>query len=338
MYILIVDWKLENEFFLEREFKERKIEYKIFGIKNYSGKDRKSKIGSLNLYLKYFRLAYTAICNSEKNDTIICWNFTTSITCGYLCKILLKKRTILALNIIAHPTSFGKEILRKIFFYPVVSMRRYFLTVNSSIYIGDYSERFKINKQKFFELKDAIHYTQSIEAGNDEGYVFTGGEAQRDWETLFKACNKLPEINFVCIARKKNFDQTLIIPQNVRLLFDTDQDTFNEFLSKSKMVVLPLKSKLPCGLIILLQSALNKKAIIATRTPSIENYIRSGENGYLVEIENSGNLAENIKTLYYNKELQVHFASNLFDFVSHHHSPKQYTTRLIDIIENIELN
>lgn len=332
MYILIVDWKLENEFFLEREFKERKIDYKIFGIQNYLIDDRKSKIGSLKLYLKYFKLAYTAIKHSEKNDVIICWNFTTSLTCGYLCRILRENRIILALNIIAHPVGKLKEIVRKIFFMPIVSMKRYFLTVNSSMYINNYAKRFNIANNKFFVLSDAIHSPEKITVNVDEGYVFTGGEAQRDWETLFNACNKLPEIKFVCIARKKNFDHTLNVPRNVKLLFDTDQVTFNEFIRKSKMVVLPLKSKLPCGLIILLQAAMMRKPIVATQTPSVENYITSGRNGYLVELGNSEDLAEKINNLYFHKELQLKFTTQLFDFVSEHHSPKQYTDRLIEIL------
>lgn len=338
MYILIVDWRLENDFFLESEFIKRNIPFKIFGIPDYDIKDRESKIGSIKLYLKYFKLAYTAIKNSKKNDTIICWNFTTSITCGYLCKILFKKRNILALNIIAHKTTRIKENLRKIIFSPVVSMNRYFLTVNSSEYIKSYSERFNIHSNKFFELKDAVHNFREPENITNEEYIFTGGEAQRDWETLFKVCQKLTEIKFICIARKKNFDQTLIIPPNVKLMFDTDQITFDDFLCKSKLVVLPLKSKLPCGLIILLQSALNMKPIISTQTPSIENYIISGENGLLYAMGDSEELLEKIKTLYYNNDLQLKFSKRLFDFVYSHHSPSQYASRLNEILLKIELN
>lgn len=338
MNILIVDWKLENEFFLENELRQKNIEYKIFGIPNYTIEDRKSKIGSLKLYFKYFKLAYTAIKNSEKNDVIICWNFTTSLACGYLCRILHKRRIILALNIIAHQVGKLKEIARKIFFSPVVSMKRYFLTVNSSIYINSYSERFNISTEKFFVLNDAIHTHEDTLQNTDEGYVFTGGEAQRDWDTFFSTCNKLPEINFVCIARKKNYDQTLITPKNVKLLFDTDQDIFNEYMKKSRMVVLPLKSRLPCGLIILLQAAMMKKPIIATQTPSIENYITNGENGYLVELGNSDDLAEKIKDLYFNEELQFRFTTQLFEFVHKNHSPKQYTKNLLEIIAAIKLN
>lgn len=45
------------------------------------------------------------------------------------------------------------------------------------------------------------------------GNVFCGGEAMRDWKTLFKAALLLPDTKFVAIARKKYFDNKLIIPE-----------------------------------------------------------------------------------------------------------------------------
>lgn len=335
LYIL-VDWKNSERFFLEEELSSMGAECQVYDIPNYSMKDRTKRLRIFFLYFKYIQLAYRAIRYSKENDILICWNFTTSIAVGYLCKILNKRRIIIALNIIAHPRKGIIEKVRNLIFQSVMAMPSFHITVNSELYIEEYSSRFKVVKEKFHVLNDPIQsYGNILNYTSTKSFVFVGGEAQRDWETLFKASEYLPAISFVGIARKKNFNHTLHIPSNVRLFFDTDNKTFYDYMEHSSIVVIPLKSQLPSGLIVLLRAAMMQKPIIATNTPSIRNYINDEVNGLLIEQENPMDLAEKIQILYNDVDLQRKLSFNLLNYVLGNHSQKNYAKKLLEIILRI---
>lgn len=338
MIKILVDWKEEGNFFLPHEFSKLGITLQVFDIPNYNMKDRIKKHRIFFLYIKYIKLAFRALLGSKKNELIICWNFTTSIALGYLCKIFRKQRKILALNIIAHKKSKILEIFRRLIFSPVMKMDNYFITVNSEQYIRDYALRFKISVKKFFLLNDPFQEKDIREFKYQRSYIFVGGEAQRDWDTLFQAAQHLPEIKFVCVARKKYFKSNLFIPSNVTLLFDLDSKSFYEYMDNSSIVVIPLKSELPAGLIILLKAASMRKPIIATATPAISNYIINEESGLLFKKGNVLELVEAINKLYFDKKKQEYVSNKLLDNVMFYHSPSKYTERLIEIITELEAN
>jgi glycosyltransferase involved in cell wall biosynthesis len=217
-------------------------------------------------------------------------------------------------------------------------MDNYFITVNSEQYIRDYALRFKISVKKFFLLNDPFQEKDIREFKYQRSYIFVGGEAQRDWDTLFQAAQHLPEIKFVCVARKKYFKSNLFIPSNVTLLFDLDSKSFYEYMDNSSIVVIPLKSELPAGLIILLKAASMRKPIIATATPAISNYIINEESGLLFKKGNVLELVEAINKLYFDEKKQEYFSNKLLDNVMFDHSPSKYTERLIEIITKLEAN
>jgi glycosyltransferase involved in cell wall biosynthesis len=333
---ILVDWKDNGKFFLENELDKIGISYITHHINNYNMADREKKYRIIILYLKYLRLSLQAILKSNKNDLLICWNFTTAITTGILCIILFQKRIVLGLNIIAHKRKGLGEKIRRLLFSPIMNMKSFFATVNSDLYIKEYSYRFKVQEGKFFVLNDPIYNNELKDFNPKKTYVFAGGEAQRDWQTLFKACSIVPEIKFVCVARKKYFDPQITIPANVKLHFDINHELFYELMEKSTLVVIPLKSKLPSGLIILLRAALIQKPIIATRTPSILNYIKEGKRGLLVEQGDFLELSNKIRILYNDTKLQKNLTTNLTNFVLTNHSQKSYTEQLIDITKKVE--
>ena len=113
---ILVDWKDDGTFFLKYEFLKLGKTLKIFDIPNYDINDRIKKYRIIFLYCKYMKLAFDALMNSKNGELIICWNFTTSIALGYLCKIFRKQRKILALNIIANKRGKMLDMFRRIVF------------------------------------------------------------------------------------------------------------------------------------------------------------------------------------------------------------------------------
>ena len=338
MLILLVDWKKHGLNFLEKEFSDLHIPFKTFDIPDYSMLDITKKFRLFNLYFKYFKLAWKAVKHSNPRDVIICVNFTTAIAVGYACRLLHRNRKIIGLNMIAHKRSRYIEWFRRIVFRPVMSMPSFIITVNSEQYIGEYSTRFKVSKSKFSVLHDPSQtLSQEQTTSVENTYVFSGGEAKRDWETLFNSSHRLPSIKFVCIARKKYFDKSLEIPPNVELLFDTDSVTFYSYMKAASIIVIPLKSLSPAGLIVLLDASSMYKPVIVTKTPSTENYIIDGFSGYLSEPENVNELTEKIRHLWDDSELQRRFSSNLNKSVQENHSPHYYANQLLSILSDNNL-
>lgn len=333
MLILLVDWKKKDDFYLEKELNARGIPFVTFDIPDYSMLDRTLSYRLFILYFKYIKLAYRAVKYSKPEDILICVNYTSAVAVGYMSLVLGRKRNILALNMIAHKKFWFIEGLRRVLYRPIMKMSRFLITVNSEQYIAEYSRRFKVPSRKFYVLNDPIQPVMlKMPEITERTFVFTGGEAKRDWETLFKACKALPDISFHCIAREKYFDKRLEIPTNVELLFDTDYGTFLNKMKQASIVAIPLNSQSPAGLIVLLESASYYKPVIATRTPSTENYITDGINGYLTKAGDEGELADKIRLLWDGLEMQKTFGRELNHSVLKDHSPEKYTSNLLSIL------
>jgi len=334
MICLLFDWKKEKNNYLEEELSSSGINFKSFDMPDYNMLDRTKKYRLFILYYKYLRLAFRSLKQSHQDDIMICVNFTSAIGLGYMSRILGKPRAIIALNMIAHQRSWPVEMIRRLLYRPVMRSKNFIITVNADVYIAEYSQRFQVQKQKFFVLHDPVQPIITNNSLNGHNtYVFTGGEAKRDWDTLFKACRNLPDLKFVCIAREKYFGIKTNVPANVEMLFDTDYRTFVDKMKAASIITLPLNSQSPAGLIVLLESAALNKPVIVTKTPSTQNYIQDGVNGFLVEQGSVEELTEKISILWSNKELQERFSTNLHEDLMKNYSTKAYVSRLLTIIE-----
>lgn len=333
---ILVDWKYDGKMSVEDALKSHGMNYNIYDIPDYSMKDRTHKHRIILLYMKYLKQACKVVSIASEKDLLICFNFTTSIAVGLVSKFKRKRCAILGINIIAPKRKGIVEKLRNMLFHHIMKSDNFFVTVNSKDYISDYSKRFNINQEKFFVLHDSIMNTDdSLPFLYRKSYVFCGGEAKRDWSTMLKACQAIPEIQFLFVARKKYFDKSLVIPPNATIIFDVSEDEFYNYLKESSLVSIPLETRLPAGLIVILKCALYHKPLIVTRTPSVENYIEHNESGYLIEIKDHNDLSSKIEMLYHNPELQKLFSENLYEKVIKYHSPENRALKLIWIINQI---
>lgn len=333
---ILVDWKYKGKLSIEDALESHGINYNIYDIPNYSMKDRTHKHRIIFLYMKYLKQACKAVSNASEKDLLICFNFTTSIAVGLVSIFKRKKCRILGINIIAPKRRGIVDKVRYLLFHQIMKSDNFFVTVNSNAYILDYSKRFNISQAKFFVLYDSIMNTdESLPFLYRRSYVFCGGEAKRDWNTMFKACKAIPQIQFLFVARKKYFDKNLVLPPNATLLFDVSENEFYNYLKESSLVAIPLETRLPAGLIVILKCALYHKPLIATRTPSVENYIEHNKSGYLIDLKDHNDLSSKIEMLYYNPELQKLFSENLYEKVTKYHSPENRALMLIRIINQI---
>lgn len=331
---LLVDWIDTGDFFLQKELQQAGWAVRLIDIPNYSMKDRTVKFRIILLYFKYMVQVIKAIRWSAKDDIIVCWNFTTGMGAGLINRLFLRKRRILALNMISHFSSGMVSKIRFFIFRLAMNQSDFHITVNAANYIAINAKRFKVPERKFFVLPDPVkdRFPFKVNIKND-GYVFSGGEAQRDWRLLFEAARQLPDIAFKVVARKKYVDPALIVPANVHLLFDVEYDHFSRLMASAALVVIPLTSTFPCGLIVIGDAGLMKKAVIVTRTPSTENYILPNETGILIEVNDLEAMKNEIRRLFDNSDECQRLGENLHNFLRREFAVQNYIDRMISILE-----
>lgn len=333
---LLVDWKNNTKFSLQNEFEKENIFIQVIDIPNYNIDDRVTKFGKFKLYFKYLKLALKAFKYSTKGDIIICWNFTVSIPVGIINRMFLFNRKIIALNIIApvHKNKLIEKAKNKLFRF-ALNQEKLFITVNSFELISSYAKRINLKMENFFVLQDSsMEHYKSANFRERKSYIFSGGEARRDWLNLIKTAELTSEIEYYIIARKKDFDIGITIPKNVKLFFDIPKNEFYRLFEESTIVAIPLLDNKPAGLISLLAASNLSIPIIATDTPSVRNYIKDNFSGMLIKGGNNPTeFATLIRRLYYDFDLQKKYANNLNKFVNENFSEKKYAMKIIEIIE-----
>jgi len=332
--ILLFDWKLTDETgnWLQKGLENNRYTTKLIGIPNYNEKERTSKFGMIILWFKYLILAIKGIKNSEANDIIISWNFVAGAIVGYLCEIFKYDRKVISLNMIAHQKDFLNNILRKQIYNKAFRYKSFWFSVNDEQLITYYSSLFTTDPKRIFLLHDV--YSNRYEKCNFseyDDYVFTGGEAFRDWSNFIKCAENFPEIQFIGVARYMNFPHTEKLPKNLKMYYDISEDEFYSFVKKCRIVFLPLTSQAPCGLIVILRAALLSKPVIITETPSTKNYISNEYSGILVKMYDLSMMENSIKKLYYSEDLRKLYAENLKEYILKNYSSE----RNIKIIEEI---
>lgn len=111
-------------------------------------------------------------------------------------------------------------------------------------------------------------------------YAALGGEA-RDYAILCETAQRLPEINFVAVARPRNFEG-LDPPDNLKVFFDLPFDRAWSVVWDAAAAIIPLRSReTPCGLVTLVGGMHLGKAQIVTDAAGAGDYIVDGKTGLL---------------------------------------------------------
>lgn len=334
--ILVVDWNISKDnFWLKQELEKNEFKVAYFGLVAFNKSDLTIKWRKLLLWTKYLFTALFILLKSKKIDIILSWNFVLGAWIGFFSRIFFLNRKIISLNLIAHEKGLFNTVIRKLIYNQAFKNPNFFATVNTKELIGVYKKYFNAKDNKYFLLEDP--YDPESEISDflpNKTFVFAGGEAARDWELFFEAAQKLPEIPFKIIVRKKYFDIDIELP-NVEIEYDTSIEFFYKKMKECSLVVLPLNSVAPSGILVLHRAALLSKPIIATETSITNTYITNNENGILIPMHNVDDLVLGIKILFENQDLSKKFATKLQYKIINEYSPQNYTLKLLAILHRL---
>lgn len=316
--VLLVDWKVTagTRFWLQSELEKLGHATELRGIPNYNIKDETSRLGKLRLWSKYYRLALAGIRRTGKNEIIITDNFVVGAIAAFVCKVTGRKRKIISLNMIAHEKGFLNNVLRKGVYNAAFKYKSFWFSVNDEELIATYAKRFNFPTRQMFVLHDPFYSSDEQLDFEDSGdFIFTGGDAFRDWEGFIQCAEQLPNIRFIGVARRKYFPADRKLPSNLQMHFDIPSDEFYGLLKKSRIVFLPLNSLAPCGLIVMIKAALLSKPVIITETPSTKNYIQNNISGRLIKMKDIKDMQASILSLYNSGDLRRKYSQNLKNYV-----------------------
>lgn len=218
------------------------------------------------------------IKQSIDGDTIICWYDFMAVLCWWLCKAQLKNRKIIVLNILLKDKATVKNKLAKFLYKPMLKSEKVRATVTSKKYGEHINEMLGI-RRSYALLHDTYHdgYSINCEGKAIPNTVFCGGRNGRDWDFLIKIAQEMPEVTFNCAMPKNKFEQyKKNFCNNMVVKSDLSEKEFLEVMCKSQLVVMPLDTEAPAGLIVFYEAAANGKMSITSDTLTTQEYLADG--------------------------------------------------------------
>ena len=218
------------------------------------------------------------IKQSVDGDTIIFLYDFMAVLCWWLCKVQFKNRKIIALNILLKDKTTAKNKLAKFLYKSMLKSKKVQATVTSRKYGEHLNEMLGISKQ-YTLLHDIYHGGYSIEYEGKviPNTVFCGGRNGRDWEFLIRIAQAMPEITFNCVMTKDKYEEHKEnFGKNMVVRSDIPEQEFIEFMCQSQLVVTPLDTEAPAGLIAFYQAVANGKMAITSDTVTTQEYFADG--------------------------------------------------------------
>lgn len=251
----------------------------------------KKGIGIIEIYspasrykcISWVRGAMKAIQKSSSGDVLIFWYDFQGVICFWFCRLLLLRRNMIFLNLLLKnkPTLRNKLVSR--LYKPALQSNSVKATVTSLEYGKELNRQLQ-TRVSYTLLRDVYLFAEKEESEwkNGGNTVFCGGKNGRDWNLAMQIARDMPEVQFVFAmpgtVLKSFFKSPL--PGNIHLFSDVTLEEFNRLLLESSIVMLPLDTDAPAGLIVLFQAASQRKLVVTTSTPVTNEYL-DNESGVL---------------------------------------------------------
>jgi len=233
----------------------------------------------LGYYQRFFLLGLKAFPRMADYDVIVSWEGNNGIPLAFFRTFFGRtQKPFVILNFVLK----GPVVLNNLWFirYALRSVDK--IVCVSQKEVVYYSEKLKIPQDRFVKIPTMWpdrHINVPISSGD---YIFSAGRSHRDYKTLIEAVRDLP-VRLVINARPFNL-KGLTPPDNVTFNPFLPQNEFLDLLRNARFTVLPLfEAKHASGETFLLESMSAHKAVIATKTFTLVDFIQPGVNGDLVD-------------------------------------------------------
>jgi glycosyltransferase involved in cell wall biosynthesis len=133
-------------------------------------------------------------------------------------------------------------------------------------------------------------------------YVFAGGHSNRDYDTVLKCAEQLPDIRFMIVCAKKTKIRRSH-PPNVNVVRDMEWNAFHEALAGSRIVLVPLLNDVGAsGQSVALAAMQFEKLTVYSDVDSVRQYFTNCAGGVAYPCGDSGFLAKVIREHYHDTQ------------------------------------
>jgi glycosyltransferase involved in cell wall biosynthesis len=169
---------------------------------------------------------------------------------------------------------------------------------------------------------------------SDGPYICAIGSQARDYDTLMEAMRRIPHIGLILVATPDSLPQG-IVPANVKVLTNVPLDDAMNILAHSMFMVLPLRdSTVPCGHVTVVAAMHMGKAILATDSAGLHDYLIDGSNAEFFSPKNPKQLSEKIERLFNEPLLRQRLGTFASTFARQHCSEDNAAAYFRRYLEN----
>lgn len=163
---------------------------------------------------------------------------------------------------------------------------------------------------------DGAHIDRSVPPIVEGEYIAAIGGEGRDYATLFKAMEMLPQRRLVVVASPKSIEG-LTPPENVTVYSNIPFSDAMNIAAHAQFLVLPLLSEtIPCGHGSIVSQFYLEKATIVTRSQAMNGYAYAEDNVLEYPARDANALKDQIERLYQDTALRDKIAANGLKFAN----------------------
>ena len=302
---------------------------------NFVGTDR---IVGRPKHLQWIKGAEKVLKASKKDDVILCWFDMQGVICFFLSKLLGKRRIIISQNVMLKLNDSFKGRTYRWLYKIALKSPCFFASVASEDY-GKYLAEVLGIEDNFFLVHDPFlkKYEEdakkrvTTETAFD---VFMGGNSSRDWNFAFELARKLKDNSFCFVLGEKEYDHFMENQSeypNVTMKQGISYDEFNSDLKSSKIVICPVTTEAPAGLIVMYTAAANDIMFVTNKTATTSGYINEDRGGIMDK--NVKAWAEHIAYYLDHDDERVAKAKKLHEWLETACSMKACATELKNLID-----
>ncbi len=180
---------------------------------------------------------------------------------------------------------------------------------------------------------DADFFRPSDVSREEKLIVSVGRDPGRDYETLFKAVERVAHACIVVTGRR-NVPRDMPVPANVSVLYDRNYTEIRDLYARARLMVIASKSTdMPdgsdcSGQTVIMDALAAGKAVIATERPWIDEYFIPGQDLIVVPPSDPEALARAIDSLWHDAGKRKHLAVSGREKVVAHYTTKAFATAL----------
>jgi len=225
-----------------------------------------------------FRRAWATFKDSSRFDAVVTLGTLEGLAFAALQRLRGSKRPV---HLMYDCLWYGGNSVKKLWMRFCLKTVDY-CVVWASVERHRFAKAYGINEEKFLFVPHHHTLSRYIYEVGDDGYIFTGGNADRDYGLFFDAVRDI-EVPCLLATNRPQLLDGLSVPPNVRLVSVAPAE-FRKLMAKARLVVMPMNAKLlHAGA---QQSILNAmmmgKPVVLTDPEGGSDCIENGRTGILV--------------------------------------------------------